>query len=73
MADTITITYALGDPANAPNDCSANTTYKGEEVKAAGASWVEAKDNAIARCKHLKALGDPPAAEVVDLDPPAAG
>jgi len=66
--DPITINYELGDPASAPNDCKATSNYKGQDILGTGSRWTEAKNNLIARAKHLKGLGDPPASEEVDLD-----
>ena len=72
--DEIQIAYSVStDPTTAPNDCVASTDYHGQAVKAHGLNWGEAKTGALARCNQLKALGEPPADESVDLDPPEAG
>jgi hypothetical protein len=68
--DSITIAYALHVDGIAPNNCQASTTYKTEAIVAYGGSWEEAKTNAILRCQQLKAIGDPPASDTIDLDVP---
>ena len=71
--DEITIAYSVStDPATAPNDCVAATDYKGQAVKAHGLNWAEAKNGCLSRCSQLKALGEPPPDETIDLDPPEA-
>ena len=72
--DDVTIAYSVStDPVTAPNDCVASTDYHGQAVKSHGLNWAEAKTGALARCNQLKALGEPPPDETIDLDPPEAG
>ena len=71
--DEVTISYSIAtDPAIIPNNCKASTDYKSQAISAHGANWNDAKENALSQCRHLKALGEPPADEEVDLDPPEA-
>ena len=62
----VKITYTL-DPSKAPNQCEAQTTCAGQDVTAYGATWAEAKQNAILLCKGILALGEVPKTEDVDL------
>ena len=62
----VKITYTL-DPSKLPNQCEAQATCAGQAVTAYGASWAEAKQNAIGLCKQILALGEVPKAEDVDL------
>ena len=72
--DEVTISYSIAtDIAVAPNNCVAQTDYKGQAIKAHGANWADAKTGALSQCSHIKSLGEPPADESVDLDPPEAG
>jgi hypothetical protein len=65
--DPITITFGI-DLAGGENKCKAHTNYKGEDVTQFGATWTVAQENVVAKCKELKALGDPPADIEIDLD-----
>jgi len=68
MPDSVTINYELDTASAPPNECKATASYKSQEVAAYGGSWAEAKTNAVNRCKQIKAVGDPPASEDIDLD-----
>ena len=68
--DNVDISFGLDIGQASPNECKAHTNYKGEDIVAYGNTFDEAKGNVIGRCKQLKAKGEVPADETIDLDSP---
>jgi hypothetical protein len=65
--ENITIHYDIAEAAFAPNRCKASTSFGGEKLIGHGTNWDEAKQNVLGQVSGLKALGEPPADEEIDL------